>query len=211
MLRILSVLIIPFFVHGSYFAQESSEATVNRVFVKSHESSVIIYEYARAFFIEEKAVNRKGIECFISEMKNTGLFTDVNVQLKDIENENKVNVFIKPTWSLEKDSLIVEEIVFQNFEGIDEHKLRQILGRKGLKTGLPLLRRDFPHIKTKIRQAVRRIYESEVDLHKDFELRTSDLSTRIKLIVGTKVRLTVIAGQKEICESDPTDLGMLFP
>ncbi|CAN5184296.1 hypothetical protein BH20ACI1_BH20ACI1_13840 [soil metagenome] len=177
--------------------QDSPDPIVNRVFVETPYNTSIIYEYANDVLVEDQPIKDETIKCFVSELKDTGLFTDVQVSLKKIDDSQRVNVFIKPIWTTQKDSLFVEEIDFQNFEGIDTNQLRKLLRQKGLGKNSVLFQRNFLNIKVKTQETI-----SEMDGLKnkeDIEEKTSELSLRIKLISPGKVKVTIIAGKNLLC------------
>ncbi len=181
------------------FLQVSQSSIVHRVFVNTPYNTSIIYEYANAAFPENQPIKNGTIECFVSQLKDTGLFIDVKVTLKKAQKKGEVDVFIEPIWSLQKDTIFVDEIVFQNFKGIDENKLQELLRQKGIVAGIPLLQRDFLNIREKVQDALTEMYESDFQPKPDIEERIADITTKITLTSPGKVRVTLVTGLKSLC------------
>src|SRR5438270_7404926 len=120
-------------------ASQSPDApTVHRVFVKTPYNASIIFEYANAVLPEGQPITQSAVKCLTSQLKATGLFSDVRLTLRPIDGGNKVDVDILPTWSDLKDNFLIKDITIDGFTTFDEKLLIKKLERKGLKVGVPM-------------------------------------------------------------------------
>ncbi len=180
-------------------SQGPTNLQVNRIFVESPYNASIVFEYANAAIPEDQPLMNGAIDCLISELKSTGLFTDLRVTLIPVQDGQKVDVNIVPTWIQQRQSLVIEEIVFDGFTGIDEGELRKKLESKGLAQGAPLLQHPVQKIHTEVREAAKEVFKNEPKRADDFAEQISELSVRLRLVAPLKVRVTVATGLRNLC------------
>jgi hypothetical protein len=183
--------------------QASTKPRVNRIFVESPYNASIIFEYANASIPEDQPLRDGAIDCLVSELQSTGLFTDVRITLKPLEGAQKVDVNIAPTWIQQREGLVIEEIVFDDFTGIDEAELRRNLQAKGFAQGAPLLQHPIQRIQTEVQEAAREIFKNEPKRADDVAEQLSELSVRLRLVAPSKVRLRVATGVRNLCQELP--------
>src|SRR4051812_2062650 len=109
------------------FFQSTDEPKVRHLSVISNYSTEIVFKYAYPIFIENEPVKNGAIECFSSQLKSTGLLTNVQVTLKPTEDGKWVDIDITPTWDKRRKSFVISEINFEGFDGFDLAKLREAL------------------------------------------------------------------------------------
>lgn len=172
---------------------------VNRIFVESPYNASIIFEYANAALPEDQPLANGATDCLTSELYSTGLFTDIRVTLVPLQDGRKVDVNIVPTWIQQREKLVIEEIVFDGFAGINEGEIRKKLEGRGLAQGAPLLQYPVQKIHTEVREAVNEIFKNEPKKADDVAEQISELSVRLRLVAPLKVRLTVAAGLRNLC------------
>jgi len=190
-LFVLALLIAPF--------QDSSQLMVGRLYVNTPYATSIVYSYAGAAFPEGEPVKDGAVECFISELKSTGLFTDVRVTLKPIENSGTVDVIIEPTWNPRKDFFAISEIVFKDMTSIDKQKLRINLKRKGIVAGASPSQIPLAAIRTAVEETVHEMYQADPERENDVSEEMLTLSYRIEFTSPERVKLIISSGSTQSC------------
>lgn len=179
--------------------QTATSPRVNRVFVDSPYNSSVIFEYAKSALPEDQPLRNGAIDCLTSELQSTGLFTDLKVTLVPVQDGEKVDVNIRPSWIKQRQSVAIAEIELVGFTGIDEAHLRMNLKTKGLFEGSPLLQHPVQKIQTEIQEAAKEVFKNDSKRSADFEEQISELSVRLRLVAPLKVRLTVGVGLETPC------------
>ena len=172
---------------------------VNRVFVESPYNAGVIFEYAGAAMPEDRPLAEGAVACLTAELKSTGLFTDVRISLKPVDEGRKVDVNIVPTWLQQWESLTVGEIVLDDFAGIDESQLRACLLARGLAPGASLAGRSVQRIRADVLEAAQDVFKTDTKKADDVAERLSDISVRPRLLASGKVRLAISAGPRPLC------------
>lgn len=187
-----SILVAPF--------QASQDSKVGWIFVNSSYNNRIIFEYAHAAIPEDMLLPEGAVDCLLSELKGTGLFTDVRAELKLAEDGQKVNITITPTWHPRIERFLIDEIVFAGFEGINEDLLRWNLHQKDLSPGVPLMRHSLKEILRMVKDATREIYKAEPKMEDRIDDMLLNLSFRVKAAAPERVKLTIISGSRSLCK-----------
>lgn len=180
--------------------QASPNPLVNRVFIATPYNASIIFEYANVSIPEDQPLRDGAVDCLVSELNATGLFTDVHVTLKPIEGGRKVNIDIEPTWNPRRESFVIEEIILEGFTGIDEQMLRGKLRQKGLTAGTPLLLYPSSKIKVLASDIVQEMYQSAPQMQNTIDELLSDLSLRVTLVAPERVKLVIASGRRDLCQ-----------
>jgi outer membrane protein assembly factor BamA len=181
------------------YPQAGGQPIVNRHYVNTPYSTDILYEYAQASAPERQPLREGAVNCLVSSLKETGLFTDVRVTLNPLGDGQKVDLLIYPTWNPRKESFVIDEITFEGFKGTDDQQLRENLERGGLTSGAPLLQHPFPKIKTAVFDALEDIYQSTPQAERNTKEQISDISVRVTLAAPERVRLIIRAGPVDVC------------
>lgn len=172
---------------------------VDRILVNSPYNNGIVFEYAFASIPEEEMIQQELIDCFISEMKATGLFTNIEVKLEQSDSAQQINVYITPTWDPEVERFTIDSFVLDNFDILDEKELSRKLRAKGLKKGALLLRYPPLKINSMLKDAMNEIGQSNPEAEERLEEKLSQLSYRIKVIAPRQTELTIYSGYKPLC------------
>lgn len=173
---------------------------VGRIFVNTPYNASIVFEYAFASIPEDRFLKDGAVDCFVSEMKATDLFTDVQVELKQIDGGQTVDVKITPTWVTGIEGFVIDEIAFEDFKGIDVAVLRQNLSQKGLSPGVYLLRYPLSTIEAMVKDAASEIHLGDPKKENRLNEKLFYLSSRVKVVSPSRVRLTITPGRKPLCQ-----------
>lgn len=172
---------------------------VNRVLVESPYNASLIFEYANAAIPEDQPLEDGAIDCLAAELKSTGLFADVHISLRPVDEGHKVDVDVIPTWTQPWESLAFEEIIFDGFKGVDEAELRANLLARGLAPGAPLFRHPIQRISSDVQEAAKEVFKSDPKEADDFVEHLSEIAVRPRLLAPGKVRLTISDGPRPLC------------
>ena len=66
----------------SMIHQSSDVPRIRRLSVVSKYSTEIVFRYASPILVENQSLRSDAVECFLSVLKSTGLYTDVRVIVK---------------------------------------------------------------------------------------------------------------------------------
>jgi hypothetical protein len=179
--------------------QAHKDMKVGRIYVNTQHNASIIFEYAFAVLPENEVLQEGAIDCLVSNLKRTGLFTDVKVELKQSQEAWTRDFQIIPTWTSLVETYTIDEIVFEKFKGIDEEKLRFILHQKGLSRGALLMRHPVSNIEAMVKESIQESIVEGKKRNNYFFEKYDSLSTRIYLIAPDKVRIVIIRGDNPLC------------
>ena len=173
--------------------QSAEPPRVRRLSVVSNYSTEIVFNYGYSSFVDSEPVKEGAIDCFVSTLKSTGLFTDVLVDLKPIDDGKWVEVDIIPTWDYRRKNFVINEIAFDGFDGFDLVKLRTALGRAGLREGISLWKYALWEIGNMIEEQASKIHASDDGMmdriasmdvgHPGFYLQVTD-SVNVRLTIS---------------------------
>jgi len=179
--------------------QEPLDPKVNRIYVQSPYRTDIIYEYANASIPENQPIKEVAIACLIAELEATGLFSEVRVTQKLLKKGQKVDVFIEPTWNPQRENFVIDEIVFEDFIGIDEAALRRNLRQSGFTVGASLQQFPISKMRAVVLEATKEIYKDTPMMQREVEKRVSNLSFRMRLVAPEKAKLIIAPGHRNLC------------
>lgn len=66
--------------------QGANRPKVKRGSVNTPHETSIVYAYAGAAFPQDEPLKERAVDCFVSELKATGLYTDVRVTLEPADD-----------------------------------------------------------------------------------------------------------------------------
>ena len=187
-----------FMMLGSLVLQGGERPTINRVLVTTPYNASIVYEYANASIREDQPVNDGSLECVRSQLRATGLFSDIRIRLKPV-GSNKVDVDITPVWSEEKDSFVITEIAMEGINDVRAQPLLRALERKGVKPGARLLKFPLSAIRQRLLESVHEMYAADRETMHEIEEQVSDVSFRIVLLSPRSVKLVLTTVANPIC------------
>lgn len=180
--------------------QAANGLKVDRIFVNTQYNAAIIFEYAFASIPEGSILEDKAVTCFVSELKATGLFTDVQMELKQTGDGHTVNVSITPVWIPAPEAYVIGELALEDFRDIDEETLRSTLGKKGLNPGVPLLRYPLSEIEAMVKDAAQEISLGNPRKERKVNEKLHYLSSRVKVIAPGRVKVTIRPGRERLCQ-----------
>jgi hypothetical protein len=179
--------------------QSTNGPIVHRVFVRTPYNASVVFEYTNRIIPEGQPATPALVQCLISQLRATGMFSDLNVTLKPIGGGN-VDVEILPVWSKLKDGFIVKEITIDGFTAFDQTLMIKMLERKGLKVGVPVLKYPLPSIRNMALESVREIYQSDSKRMYDAEEELSKLSFALEVVDSHLIRLRLTAFDTSPCQ-----------
>lgn len=182
-----------------YLPQMDSDPKVNRIYVDTIYDANIIFEYANASMTEGKPIKDGVAQCFASELKATGLFTDVKVSIKKLKGGKKVDVYINVLWHPNYSNFVIDRIILEGFTGINEQNLIDYFRRKGLTKGTSLLNIALPKIHNYMFEAVKELYGENTEEAFHFEEMITDVSFRIESIDSASFKLIIKQGHHSLC------------
>src|SRR5262249_15140740 len=141
--------------------QSPDTPRVRRLSVVSKYSTEIVFNYGYRIFVEGEPIKHGVVECFISQLKSTGLFTDVQVEVKALGEGEWAEVDIIPTWDKRRKSFVISEIDFDGFEGFDVDVVKAALQTEGLHPGISLWKFSLLEIGNMIHEQASRVYSAD--------------------------------------------------
>lgn len=171
--------------------QDAQSPKIDRVFVTTPYNTSIIYEYANRLIPEEKAFTDELGECFISRLKATGLFKDVQIKVKATEERQRVQVEVIPEWDQAIENFEISELTFEGFNDSDRIMLGQHLRKQGGKAGVGLFRYPLSRIRAMVIEAAQKISESNPEREDQLDQLSDNLSLDLRVIGPRKVQIKV--------------------
>ncbi len=175
---------------------------IRRLSVTSNYSTEVIFRYASPVLIENEPLKTDAVECFVSRLKATGLFTDVRVTLSPTEDGKWVDIDVVPTWDKRRKSFVISEVDFDGFVGFDLVKLSEALEQRGVRPGVSLWEFALWEIGNKLDEAASTIYASDDPMMK----RIADVDMPhprlyLQVIDSVNLRLTISLNRQYPCRS----------
>jgi hypothetical protein len=156
-------------------------------------STGIIYEYAYKALREGEPVDEKSISKLRSDLLSTGLFADVAITSSPRGNSGTVDIRIEPKWSGQPRDFILNDILLNNFVGIDDQKIRQILARNGIGSGSRLMDCPPQEVKNQLFDAIEEVYKDNPDALDEFDRRVNFSSIKVVQTKAEHFNLVVTA------------------
>jgi hypothetical protein len=176
------------------------EPVVRHLLVYSKEPAAIVLQYAAAVFTEGEHVREGAVGCLMTELKSTGLITDVRVELKPIGDGSWVDIEMTPTWRDGRKRLVISEVEFTGFDGFDVPMLRESLWRAGLHAGVSMWKFALSEIGNMLEEAASRVYASDQDaLERIAKAGLAHPSFRVHATDDFNVRLTISLARDYPC------------
>ena len=171
--------------------QDSQHSRVDRVFVTTPYNASIIYEYANGIIPEEKEFTEGLVDCFVSRLKATGLFRDVQIKITTTEEGRRANIEVIPEWDQAIESFEIGELIFEGFNNSDHVVLRQYLRKHGVKAGVRLFQYPLSRVRAMVIEAAQKISESDPEREEQLEWLGKNLYFDLKVVAPRKVQLKV--------------------
>jgi hypothetical protein len=186
--------------------QSNENIKVGPTFVNSPYSNTIIFAYSHAAMPEDTPLRKGALDCMLSELKGTGLFTDVRAEMEPIEDGQKVKINITPIWHPRIEEFLINELVFEGFEGVDEMVLRLNLHQKRL-PGVPLMRQPLRELLQTVEETMREVHNHDPQMKEKLDDMLLHLSFRVIVTAPERVRLTIISGHRPLCQRKSRSAG----
>ena len=167
----------------------SSEFYIEQVSANTKYDSRYIFDYAFQVIPQDRPLKesdiKNHIECLVNELKASGIFEDVKVELLRTERANYRRLLINTVYHREIDNFVISEVVLNGFREIDETRFQSSLNKAGIKSGDRLLKHYYYDLEKKIGKALVDVYPK--DLYSDdktywLSIRP-DGERKVKLIV----------------------------
>ncbi|MEW6131530.1 MAG: hypothetical protein AB1757_31175 [Acidobacteriota bacterium] len=203
------LLVISFLVSTFYQSSEMVKVTffqsadmpkVWRIIVFTKDPAEIVFEYAWQTMPENQPLKKYAVECFISNLKSTGLFTNVKVDQKLRKDGKGIDISIKPTWHKHWKQFMIGEIDFEDFTEFDLMKIKTELYKQGFHSGISLWKFSLRDIANLIYDAISTIYFSD-DSKKKIMIEKAVEKPRfyLKVIGSENVKLTISLRRNNQC------------
>lgn len=193
-LNLVAFLILAVSIQGSQYPK------VDRVFVATPYNGSIIFEYANTVIPEGKELTDDLVKCFVSKLRATGLFRDVRIKLRTLEDGNRANIEVLPEWDDSVETFVIRELAFDGLNDTDRETLRQHLRKRGVKPGIRLFEYHLSEIKAMIFEAVQRISERNPEREEELDALLSNLSFDLRVIAPRTVRVQAGFSKTAPCE-----------
>lgn len=165
---------------------------IGNIHINTNQESIIFYSYAIPILRNHK-VKEEDINCLKSELKNTGLFNEIQIQTIQCK-DGLTDIQITPKLNPKRGRLLIGNISINGLNGI-EKELRTQLFQKGLKVGIPLTKFTYSEIEGLVIDSIEEIHlerKSGLDCNNLNNEETLDRPwVGIKLLSATKVQLII--------------------
>jgi hypothetical protein len=133
---------------------DSKTFYVEIVDVSAKYNATYILRYSHAIVPPDKLVTERDVSCLVSELKASGLFTDVQAKLMQ-KSRNTSKLLLTTTNQYQIKRFVISEITLDELPEVDNAKFQTKLNEKGIKPGTPLLKFYYETLEEKINEALR--------------------------------------------------------
>lgn len=138
-------------------------------------------------FSSDRPIQQNDIDCFVRELKATGIFADVQARVTPIQNENFRKVLITTKYAPGIHEFTISEIVLVDLPELNNARFQQELASRGIKSNTPLLKYSFTELEETIGMVVRGVYpksDEKAAVGLAWVTIRADGVKRVKLIVS---------------------------
>jgi hypothetical protein len=169
---------------------DSSAFYIEKIGANTKYDSRYIFNQAFQVIPQDRPVResdiKNHIECLVRELKASGLFEDVKVELSQTEKANARSLLVNAVYHREFESFVISEVVLNGFREVDMAKFQSSLNKAGIELGDRLLKYYYYELEKKIGEALVVVYPK--DLYSDekaywLSIRP-DGERKVKLIVS---------------------------
>jgi hypothetical protein len=134
---------------------------VDKVVVYGRYDTSYILRRENAILPPDELVTQTQIQCFLSELKASGLFK--KLRAKTVRNRsNRRTLELTATYKTDVKTLNISDIILEDFHEIDETRFREVLESNGLTSGVPLLKHFYARLEQKINESLRSALSPEL-------------------------------------------------
>lgn len=146
---------------------DSSVFYIEKIEANSKYDSRYIFNRAFQIIPQDKPVReseiKTSIQCLVSDLKASGIFEDVKVELRETGKANARTFLVDVVYHSELERFVISDVVLNGFPEVDKSKFLATLSRKGIKSGVPLLRYYYWGLERKIGEALVKAYPKSQD------------------------------------------------
>lgn len=173
---------------------QENEFYVKKVFVVSEYNSRYILTNANQLISSEKKINSAVIQCFVSNLEDSGIFQLITTELVPLENRNEYELQITPTYEGSVKNFVIKDISLTKSFGIDEKVFFSELEKKKIKLGMPF--HPYTEIEMGIVDVIESLEEKSGKEWKDF----NDIWININLTDPNSINIDII-DKKPTCNN----------
>jgi hypothetical protein len=169
---------------------DSSVFYIEKIGANSKYDSRYIFNRAFQIIPQDKPVReseiKTSIQCLVSDLKASGIFEDVKVELRETGKANARTLLVDVVYHSELERFVISDVVLTDFSEVDKGKFFAALAGKGLKSGVPFLRYYYGELERKIGEALVEAYPmSQYKGDKTYWLTiVADGMKKVKLVIS---------------------------
>jgi hypothetical protein len=142
---------------------DSPKFYVQNVEVLSEYDSRYILRRANQVFSSNSTSDQKDIDCFVAELKATGIFADVRTELTPLKNKDLRKLVIRTKYVDRVHEFTIGDIELSGLPEIDAARFHAALSKRGIANNTPLLRYSFTELEERISEALRDVYPNSAE------------------------------------------------
>jgi hypothetical protein len=137
---------------------DTSKFYVERVDVITKYDSRYILGLANQIVAPDKLISKSDVECLVNELKESGIFADVQAELTPTEQKDVYRLLLTTVYHPQIKSFVVNEIALEGLPDVDKAKFQLSLHKEGLVPGVAFLKYPFNELEDKVGGALREAY-----------------------------------------------------
>lgn len=140
---------------------QAQDFYIERVEVFDNFNSSYLLSNANVMLSPDRSVSMKQIECYIKEMKSSGLFEDIAWELEKTKDKDVYILKIKPKHKSNYSEITIDEIILQDFPQTNKEKFLENLSYENLTIKSKFISNSFSRIVDKIKTAIQKSSTSD--------------------------------------------------
>jgi hypothetical protein len=160
---------------------------VESVEVLTEYDSRYILRRTNQIFSSDSPSEQRDIDCFVAELKATGIFADVLTELIPLNNKDLRKVVISTKYVAGVHEFMIGDVVLSDLPEVDSARFHAALSKRGVANHTLLLKYSFTELEERISQALRDVYPNTAEkkaIGSAWVTIRSDGLKRVKLIVS---------------------------
>lgn len=130
----MKIILIIVFVVLSSISVIAQEIDISRLYVQSSKNTGYVLDYAVTLIPTYKKVSKNTINCAITELKKSGMFKDIKVNLI-LDTKGEYYLVLKPVYKGNLSRYVITEISVEGFQTKDKEVILEQLERHNVKKG----------------------------------------------------------------------------
>jgi hypothetical protein len=143
------------------------QSTSPKFYVQSVEvltdDSRYILRRANQAFSPDSTSEQRDIDCFVAELKATGIFADVGAELTPLKNKDLRKLVISTKYVPGVHEITIGDVVLSGLPEVDAGRFNAALDKRGVTNNTLLLKYSFTELEERITQALRDVYPSSAE------------------------------------------------